>query len=87
MDCPSDKFEDLLTEKRGQQIKRKHSMKMNAPDDNSEKLSSISKKQSQLAMSPRGPMQSLSELKIEADNEIVEHNKMLLSLFVKKYIS
>lgn len=85
MSCPNDKFEALLTEKRGQQIKRKHSMKMNAPEENSEKLSFTSKKQSQLAMSPRGPVQSLSELEIEADNETIEHNKMLLALFVKKY--
>jgi hypothetical protein len=36
-------------------------------------------------MSPRGPVQSLSELEIEADNKTIEHNKMLLVLFVKKY--
>lgn len=84
MNCPNDDFEKLLVDKRAQQITRKSSMRMRAPDEGSEKSFSHSEKELPLSMSPRGPVRKESSSVTESE-KIAEHNQMLVSLFARKY--
>ena len=84
MQCPDDKFEKLLVQKRVQQITRKSSMRMKAPDEDGDKSPRYTEKKSQLAIAPNNPDKKISKAEPVLEN-IAGHNQTLVTLFVRKY--